>query len=203
MSSWISKPTGGYGGLTQSEQDNNARIIWSILSSYGFTLNAVCGILGNMGQESGYNPQAWQKLNNVYGGFGLVQWTPATKLITWANEHGGDYRDGSVQLARINFEFNNGIQYIRTSSYPLSAVQFKASEESPEYLTRAFFANYERGNPSKANMTYRIGRANYYYELFSGEEPPEPGPEPTPGRGKAIPTWLLFKMGRRFKWSLS
>lgn len=195
MSNFISKPTSGYGGLTQAEQEYNARLIWSALFAYGFTLNAICGILGNMSQESGLNPQAWQKINNTSGGMGLVQWTPANKLIVWCNEHLYDYKDGNAQVYRIHYEFLNGVQYYPTSSYPLSANAFMNSTESPEYLTRAFFANYERGNPSKANMNYRIERANYYYALFSGEEPPEPGPDPDPGRGRTLPIWLIAKRG--------
>lgn len=202
MSDWISKPTSGYGGLTESEQENNARIIWGDLSAAGFTLNSICGMLGNMSQESGLNPQAWQTLNNPKGGMGLVQWTPATKLIVWCNNRGINYKDGDSQLSRILYEFANDIQYISTSDYPLSASDFMSSTQSPEYLTRAFFANYERGNPAKANMDYRISRANYYYTLFSGQEPPEPGPGPEPGRGMTLPFWMLYKMSRRFKWYL-
>lgn len=47
-------------------------------------------MLGNMETESTINPGIWQSLNsgNASGGFGLTQWTPATKYINWANNNG-------------------------------------------------------------------------------------------------------------------
>lgn len=195
MSEWVSMPTSGYGGLTQLEMDNNASIVYGLLYADGWELEAICGVLGNMSVESGLNPQAWQgSIGNTYLGFGLVQWTPATKLITWCNSHGYNYKDGSAQCYRIKYEMVSGIQYIETESYPLAASDYKSSTQTPEYLTKAWFANYERGNTDSANMSARIEFAEHYYTLFSGEEPPEPPPGPSGGGALSVPVWLLFKM---------
>lgn len=43
--------------LTMAQMQVNAQYIWSALSSQGWTLNAVAGILGNMQSESAINPR--------------------------------------------------------------------------------------------------------------------------------------------------
>ena len=82
---WEAKATGGY-AKTSQEAYNNAYIIYAVLSNYGWTVNAVCGLLGNIDIESGYNPWRWQydtvPAHNdsviTTGGraYGLVQWRP-------------------------------------------------------------------------------------------------------------------------------
>lgn len=191
---WIS---GNY-YLNEEQMQNNANIIWSILSGHGWTLNAVAGMLGNMETESSINPGIWQDLTVGTGGYGLVQWTPYTKYSSWA---GSDWRDnGDKEVARIEWEFANGEQYYKTSSYPLTANEFKTSHYSPEYLAYAFLYNYER--PGNKNQPQRQTDARKWYDYLSGEEPtppdpPEPDPEPIPAY---IPYWLLFKFkGRGYR----
>ena len=56
----------------------NAKEIYNFFKSRGWTVNAICGLLGNMHWESdGLQPD----INEMGGGgYGLVQWTPGTKL---------------------------------------------------------------------------------------------------------------------------
>lgn len=78
---WSAKPSGGY-ALGSSESNGNIDEIWSILNSYGYTMEAAAGVLGNMHAESGINPWRWQ--GDTYGmnrGYGLVQFTPASGYI--------------------------------------------------------------------------------------------------------------------------
>ena len=67
--------------LSQGEMESNAKEIYTYLSDKGWTLNAISGLLGNMQRESTINPGLWQSLKegNYSGGYGLVQWTPASK----------------------------------------------------------------------------------------------------------------------------
>ena len=66
--------------LTESQMQGNALEVYKYFAGKGWTLNAIGGILGNMEKESNINPGLWQSLKegNYSGGFGLVQWTPAT-----------------------------------------------------------------------------------------------------------------------------
>lgn len=173
---WIS----GNFALNQSQMDNNAKEVYNFFSSRGFTLNAIAGMLGNMWRESTVNPGVWQSYKVNYNmGYGLVQWTPATKVIDWCKQNGYAMDDGYAQCLRIIWEKENHTQYYPTGSYPESFNAFAESTKSVEYLVRAFFANYERGSIADAAMTDRIKWGNYFYQLLSGgETPPEPEPDP-------------------------
>lgn len=131
--------------LSIDEMTVNAQEIMKQLTSRGWTKNAVAGMLGNMQTESTINPGVWESLSpNVNNGYGLVQWTPATKLISWAEGEGLDYTSGDVQLQRIDWEVVNNQQWIPTSQYPMSFQEFKVSTLTPEYLAQVFIRNYER-----------------------------------------------------------
>lgn len=152
--------------LSLNQMKPNARYIYQELSKKGWTLNAIAGFLGNVQTESNINPGIWQSLkaNNTSLGFGLVQWTPATKLIEWANANGYDYKDIDTQLKRIQYEMDNGIQYYSTPNYPESFYEFTRSTKTPEYLAYAFLNNYER--PANRNQPNRKSQARYWYDYL-------------------------------------
>lgn len=151
--------------LTSAQMKVNAQYILDYLRDRGWTKNAVCGMLGNMQTESTINPGIWQSLkeNNLSGGFGLVQWTPASKYIDWANARGLEVANMDSQLQRILYELENGEQYYATSAYNLSFSAFSQSTESAYYLGCAFLHNYERPKNSSQDAT-RGGQATYWYE---------------------------------------
>lgn len=199
MSDWIT----GNRYLSQSEMENNATLFYEKMSSYGFSLNAIAGMLGNIQTESSVNPGIWQDLKPFKGGYGLVQWTPYDKYSDWA---GSDWQNnGDKECERINYEFNNGIQYAPTSSYPMSASEFKTSDKAPSYLAYVFLYNYER--PSNKNQPKRRRQADAWYEFLSGQTPPEPDPDdpdvpPEPPQPD-INYWMWFRFGTRFnKWGV-
>lgn len=181
MANWNAVYTNGYDARdnwTQEMRAHNVDIIASHFGSEGWTINAIAGMVGNMQPESYLNPGQWQHGYNVehqppdLDGFGLVQWTPWTKYSNWA---GSDWRTNyDKQLLRIDYEFEQGegFQWITTRSYPLSFAQFSQSTETPEYLARAFFANYERGTGS---TTPRENNARTWYNYLL-ENPPGPVP---------------------------
>ena len=150
--------------LTLTQMTSNAQYILDYLRARGWTKKAVCGMLGNMQTESTINPGIWQNLqaNNYNVGFGLVQWTPASKLINWANQHCLNYLSIDCQLNRILYEVENGIQWYQTSSYPISFSAFTQSTQSVNYLAAAFLYNYERP-ASYSTLSTRQTQANYWY----------------------------------------
>lgn len=160
---WIS----GNRYLSIDEMTVNAQEIMNQLTSRGWTKNAVAGMLGNMQTESTINPGVWESLSpNVNNGYGLVQWTPATKLISWAESEGLDYTSGDAQLQRIDWEVANNQQWIATSQYPMSFQEFKVSTLTPEYLAQVFIRNYER--PRNPNQPIRSTQARYWYDNLEG-----------------------------------
>ena len=152
--------------LSRTEALDNAKYITEYFLDLGWTLNAVCGMLGNMERESWINPGVWQSFDegNMSMGFGLVQWTPATNLIDWATDQGLSWRSISTQCKRIKYEYDNGLQYISTTSYPLSFSQFAVSEQSASYLAEVFCANYERAGVGA--IEERRNNATYWYQTL-------------------------------------
>lgn len=168
-------------------------------------------MLGNMVIESNINPGIWESLIvNTENGFGLVQWTPATKLITWAQGERLDYKDGDTQLARIRYEIKNGLQwganpYISKYGLPTSPrLPFKewAMQENVAVtqLAKEWAAYYER--PAEryyvSSLDNRQRWAAYYYNLI--KETPEPAPTPNPpipeGNGQYA-FWFFSKKQRQ------
>lgn len=160
-----------YGGnrfLNRSEMKVNAQYILNYLTAKGWTKNAVCGMLGNMETESTINPGIWQSLQagNMSGGYGLVQWTPATKYINWANANGLDYTKIDSQLKRIIYEVNNNVQWINIQS-GMTFKEFTKSTESAYQLGMYFLSDYER--PAESNQPARGQQAEYWFDNLTGD----------------------------------
>lgn len=210
--SWNATPTGWW-THTNLEAQENANEIWGVLGGRGWSKQAVCGVLGNFGQESGYNPWKWegnviltstdplidtppsQIPGNNKHGYGLGQFTPAGKYVhsqyspSYAG-YGPNYaditgnpNDGNAQLLFID----EHADYIPTSSYNWSYSEYKhKTSETVDTMVQAWFANYERGIPSQANMPYRISEGTFWFN-FLPDVPPTPGPT----RRKGMPLWMM------------
>ena len=153
--------------LTTEQMQGNAREVLSFFEQRGWSLNAIAGICGNMQSESNINPGIWQSLQegNYSGGFGLVQWTPATNYTNWAGANGYGITDPNGQLTWIDSVTVSFGQWIATDAYPLSFDQFKVSGESPEYLASAFLKNFERAGVEVE--AERRQQARYWYNYLS------------------------------------
>lgn len=168
--------------LSQSEMNVNATYLYNSLS--GWSLNSVCALLGNMQAESTINPGRWQSDNvgSSSNGYGLVQWTPSTKYTEWCSSNGyADPSEMDTNIARIIFEVANGIQWIAREDYNLTFEEFTKSNESVEYLAKAFLLCYERpADQSESVQDYRGELANNWYEYLSGSPPVDPITPNTP-----------------------
>ena len=154
--------------LSTAQMTENAQYILNYLLNKGWTKNAICGMLGNMQRESTINPGIWQNLDegNTSLGYGLVQWTPASKYINWCSENSLDPGAMDSNLKRILWELDNGVQYIATESYPESFSEFTKSTKSVTYLASAFLHNYERAGVSAE--TERQQNAQYWFNNLEG-----------------------------------
>lgn len=182
---WVYHISNKASSMTQNEMEANATEIYNQLTGYGWTLNAICGVLGNMEIESYLNPAQWQigyDIGQPEAGYGLVQFTPSTKFTNWAEDNSHSITDGFWQIYGIDKQ-PWGTEYIPTEKYPLSYAEYKSSEESIEYLTEAFLLNYERPY-STQGLAQRIERGRWWYEYLTGVTPPEPPTPPTPSKGK-------------------
>lgn len=169
------KPLGG----NNEKQINNATVIYNYFKAQGWTLEAICGLLGNVQQESTFNPN----LIEIDGtGHGLVQWTPPTDLykvldVLYGNHN--DWYDGNKQLSVILAEYqqktgikNWGIEpqwYVELapSNYRMQWNEYVKSTADVGYLARVWEYCYER--PAKAHPE-RAENAKAWYEYFKKGE---------------------------------
>ena len=180
--------------LNQSQMEVNATYLYNALTSRGWSINAIAGILGNMQAESSINPGRWQG-NNVGVGpaYGIVQWDPFTKYTNWATSQGLDPSAMDSNISRIDYEIANNLQWIATPQYNFSFQEFTTSNETPEYLASAFLKNYERAGVEVEEE--RRTNARNWYEYLGGITPT---PTPTKKRNNKF-KWVLYARKLRNK----
>lgn len=198
--------SGSSEALTLNQMQVNARYIYNFCTEIGIGTNVICAMLGNFQVESTINPGRWQNddVNNTSLGYGLVQWTPATKYLNASHPYGDEQpyeMDNNLHHICENTSLARS-QYIPTSAYPETYVEFMTStNKSISYLTKAFLYNFERAGVEKVDL--RIEYANYWYEFLTGNTPPiEPDdpnpPTPTPsGKKKKGYNFVLFGASKK------
>jgi len=90
---WHCKARGGYSYTSDDGYDNMAEMCSKLMLDYGWTLEACCGMLGNVAGEGGLNPWRWEDDNvqsyssaqTTSKGMGLIGWTPARKYCDPTN----------------------------------------------------------------------------------------------------------------------
>ena len=162
-------------------QQETAKQIWDYLTSRGWTKQSVAALLGNMQSESSIIADRWESdiVGNMSGGYGLVQWTPATKYIDWAKSNGLVYQDVISQCKRLEWEVANSQQFYNPN---MTFAAFTRSTQSPEELANIFITYYER--PLNPNQPARGIQARYWYDLFQNS---------TGGSGASTWTWPFTK----------
>lgn len=185
---YYGSPYDSSAALNEAQMQVNALYIYNSMSASGWTLNSICGMLGNMEVESSLNPGRWQNddvepADPTGVGYGLVQWTPYTNYTDWAINNG--FTDPSVMdgnIARINYELENNLQWIPTYTYPMTFEGFKESTLDPYNLAMIFLANYER--PFDPYQPQRGQNATKWYNYLTQYV------EPT--RKKSGFKWVLY-----------
>lgn len=186
--------------LTETQSLQNAQMVVNFLNGKDWSKESIAALIGNMRHESSINPNMYE-----YGyswgddrGFGLVQWTPRSKFWDWGLGKGyseTDLRSGDSQLARIDYEVDNDIQYIpnghsarygEVSKYDFSFADFRQNTQglTVNQLTEAFMWNYE-GPAYSAGLNSLSERQAFANRAFNeldwtgtgnggGEDPEEP-----------------------------
>ena len=142
----------------------NWQTIGAYLLSHGYGLIATAGILGNIEQESGGNPEA----KSPDGGGGIIQWTPyPPDLVT-----GNPSADLQRQLPAM-IQYNN-------AQGPL-ALQKLHNAKTPAQAATTYMQLFERPaiGPSDG-LQNRIQSANEVFGHLSQGAIPSPGPLPFP-----------------------
>ena len=153
---------------TREQRTMNAKYAYYFMQKYlgGWTVESIAAMCGNWESESGINPGIWEHLDygNMNTGYGLVQWTPASKMIDWANAEQLDWMDMATNLMRIEYELQNGLQWEVSGLYPMTFRQFQYSHLPPFRLAGAFCINYE--NATSPDLHERGTQANNWWRYF-------------------------------------
>ena len=150
----------------------NAQYIYDYFVSRGFTPEATCGMIGNFQAESSIQPAIWEYGMPQWGpktGYGIAQWTPATKLTTWCDAHGYNWSSLEGQCACLYNEMTNPANAQWEFRYPYRVVtrsQYIHSTESAYELGVIFCWNFE--DPSTQTALLRGEYAQNWYNTLSG-----------------------------------
>lgn len=192
--------------LSESESLHNAQLVANHFSGTDWTKESIAAMCGNMRHESSINPNMYE-----YGydwsqdrGFGLVQWTPRSKYWDWAVAMGLSPREGDSQLARIDYEVDNNIQWIpRLEIENLTFKEFRTNARgwTVNELTEAFTWGYERPNreAGESSMPARQAFATTVFnevDFEGGTSPGNPGEPWRTGTGtgsSGIPATSQYK----------
>lgn len=179
MATTIQEINGFYTGnnyLTIAQQSANAVWIASYLTAIPNTpwtsYEAIAALCGNASQESNVNPGFWEgKSPNLQRGFGLLQWTPATKYRDWCYEQSPRldpaYMDSA--LLRVLYEMRNNLQWIPVRLFDyMTFYEFAANEKGYplDSLVNCFMRSYERPALETANLENRRAKAAQFLALF-------------------------------------
>lgn len=152
--------SGGSGGgsgsaaPTSLSGKGNENQIYSFLKSKGMSAGAIAGVMGNLQQESSFDPNA---INSSSGATGIGQWLGSrlTGLNQYASKNGMSSNSMNAQLGYLWQEMSSG-QYGSVSAM---------NGMNPSQAAQYFETNFEKAG-SGANMGNRVNYANSIYSQY-------------------------------------
>ena len=148
------------GGNTKKTANAAAKWLWQSLLADGYSEEQAAGILGNLEQESGFNPLADQRDGP---GMGIAQWSQGGRwegLKAWATKRGLDPMKLATQYGYMRHEMNTGT----FTDGRWSDAQFRALKTVQEAASY-FGANYEIFGVAGS----RNADADAWYNTFAGK----------------------------------
>ena len=149
-----------------SSKTSAATEIYNFFKGKGWSKNAICGLLGNIEVETDYTFNPDIHAYNGDGGYGLLQWTPGSKLKNWAESNGLNFKTINTQCRRVIYEYDNNLQFYSSKYCSLTFKQYVKSTNSPDNLAECFMHNYEKPNLNYANIPTRRNKAVEWCNYF-------------------------------------
>lgn len=183
--------------LSQSQMNTNASAFASYLLTQGWTIEAICGALGNWQSECTLNPNYPQRPGyptDQTGGMGLPQWTPwGSRYGAWLIEQGIDsvaedenpaaLIENQIAFHEYSCAYGQGAgkaDWYSNHGYNYTWLEWKQSLDDPGTLARAYYWQYERSAAESVGE-----RANHALEWYNYLDAHPPGPWEAP------PVWLF------------
>lgn len=133
----------------------------------GWTAEQASGIVGNLLQESGLNPIAFNSAGGGEGAQGIAQWR-GPRIRAFRRRYGIDPLQASIatQLDFVNFELTQGEEHEDkqkrgTGTYDKSAGNALRAAQSRDEATIAVYKKYERAGPEDTSLGKRLSKAQY------------------------------------------
>lgn len=213
---WYAKTIGPY-DLDSTEAKANMTEIKNYLMGQGWTLNACCGVMGNIGNEGGYNPWRWQddivltrqQSAEDFGwehGYGLYGYTPSNKYI---NALSAGYSGYGPNFADYSGIATDGLA--QTIWMTIHTDQFGPATYSPyqnwtemsdyisstlnvQFLAELWMYNWEKPNQYWGEMSLpeRKRHAQFWWDYFEGGPTPPTPPTPKPLKLKKFKWWMYM-----------
>ena len=165
---------------------NTAEIIFNALRKKGYTIEGVCGLLGNLAAESALRPDnledsyqyKWGISDKTYinqvdagtrnfidsAGFGLAQWTFGTrksKLLAFARQRGVSIADLDMQIDFLDKELREDYPYV----YGVLRGNAALKDCSDVVLIR-----FENPAGAEQQKNYRYSLSKSYYDQFKDDD---------------------------------
>lgn len=167
--------TGQYTGTMQE-------IVWQFYTNNGFSKQATAGIMGNIEQESTFDPDLVEAGSGE--GYGLLQWSHSRKpeIIAKAAELGKELSDVHFQLEFSLDELESERQWIANPGYSFAPYghlypysDFKSTTDI-DWAVKAICWMYLRPKEGPtANMERRLEAGHRYYNEFKDKVFTAPG----------------------------
>ena len=156
------------------------------VSGYGWSFNAFCALLGNIEQESNFNPggiEAPYTFESPKKGLGLFQWTEEragveNPIVKLARTYNKNWYDGTFQCEVINnadsrdYDSPETWGWIYAGYQPRNFQDFKISNLDIPTLTETWLKNVERASAEELNN--RVQAALRWAD-FLADHTPEDG----------------------------
>ena len=140
--------------------------VWNSLISAGYSPIAAAGVMGNIYQESRFNPDLHQSGGNAYG---LLQWKKRKKAyLAYASSKGVSSSDVDTQIEFMLAEMslNGGADGYATCQFiPKSSRDKFMNASTPEEAATIFCKTWERAGTPRMNV--RTEWARKYYEAYN------------------------------------
>lgn len=179
---------------TANSSGNNKADIWNFLIGKGLTEIQTAGIMGNMQHESGFEPQRQQSIHDRLvpaenfpdpaggEGWGIVQWTPGSKMIDTFNPPSQansimaqlDFLWGQLTGTGPAAEDPRILSEIKSATTLLNAVLAFQGTENPdvrsEVLSRGWplYRGFERPADEVGSVDNRLTNAEAILSEFTG-----------------------------------
>lgn len=191
---WNYVITDTLGALTQAQMNENAEQFYTEMTAKLWTVEAICGALGNIEHEGILNPGQCElgmgtpaSPTDYYfaGGIGLIGWTGGygqwpNCLLVYAHEHNGDWWNGSVQCNLIDQADDSSITHgywgwIPRGPWTGISTMRQYSRWTGSVLDAAACWCWNCEYPADIEQTIPVRQASAarWYEYFEGH--PQPG----------------------------